>query len=437
MRETSERPVPVNEGAYSVSVHSSSAQFDALRERWEELMQESDATVFQSFDWLRTWWRHYGEQNSLASLHIVTVERAGRVVAIAPFFIESRRRAGMARIRQLVFIGMESTDYLDLIVARGHEQECAVAVASHIVRNAGRFDFVYLIDMPERLGNHLRLFNELQRQGFQGKHFVNEHCPRTVLQPTWEATLASFPSSKRASVKRVQKKILADFSAELQVVTDHSELAGSFREFIALHQRRWNEIGHLGVFSDSRAESFHREMADIAWDRHRLFLAFLLLNGERKAAIYGFLYRNEFFFYLSGIDMQESLEKYSLGRILHLYSMMEVTKRGVGVYDFMRGTERYKYDLNGVDADNWTIVAYPAGRRLGALKFKLAMLANSLQRRLSKERFLWRQSLKGKGAFSAASLKFIVGRLSTNIKDGLIKIKSPEKSLAIQEEQKP
>ena len=49
--------------------------FDALESEWEALHAESTATVFQSYAWLRAWWRHFGEPFSTRELHLIEVRQ--------------------------------------------------------------------------------------------------------------------------------------------------------------------------------------------------------------------------------------------------------------------------------------------------------------------------------------------------------------------------
>ncbi len=408
-------------------------EFDALQAEWDRLLEESDATVFQSFEWQRTWWKHFGEQDDSANLHIVTLRSHGRLVAIAPLFIESLKRLGLIRLRRLGFIGGGITDYLDVVVAKGYETSCLPVLASHIADQSSLFDVIHLTDISDRSPNHALLYLELSRQGFRGHHFVNEYCPRMRLLQTWEATVASLSSSKQKRFRQVQRKIESDFKVELHVVTDPDQLPHDFTEFFNLHQKRWKESGHSGVLADARTAGFHREISELFFKRERLFLAFLLLDGRRVAANYGFVYRKELLHYLSGIEMRDELLKYSIGRVLQMYSIAEAAKRGIEVYDFMRGPEEYKYYFNSVDVTNWTVLMYPSRTGFIELKFKMMLLIDSMRRRANKERLLWSKASKGQGVLSRAMAAHVAKRIRTNIGDGIQKLRSPEKSLTNRE----
>jgi hypothetical protein len=112
-----------------------------------------------------------------------------------------------------------------------------------------------------------------------------------------------------------------------------------------------------------------------------------------------------------------------------LYSIAEAIRRGIGTYDFMRGTERYKYDFNSADAQNWTILMYPRNGAASRLKFKGIVLLDSLKRRAAKEKFLLQHAAKENGT-NGRMAGLLAERVRANLKDGFQKLKSPERSLS-------
>jgi CelD/BcsL family acetyltransferase involved in cellulose biosynthesis len=69
-----------------------------------------------------------------------------------------------------------------------------------------------------------------------------------------------------------------------------------------------------------------------------------------------------FQFYLSGVGEDAGLRRHSPGLLQHMYTMQRLTGEGIRIYDFLRGQERYKYDLGATDVVNWGFEARrPAG----------------------------------------------------------------------------
>ncbi|SDL94768.1 GNAT family N-acetyltransferase [Nonomuraea jiangxiensis] len=85
------------------------AELAALSADWADLYARSSAaTPFQSFGWLRSWWRVYGTPGRL---RVFLAHRGGRLVAAAPFRLEYR-----SGCRALTPVGGAQSDFTDIVV---------------------------------------------------------------------------------------------------------------------------------------------------------------------------------------------------------------------------------------------------------------------------------------------------------------------------------
>lgn len=412
----------------TLQIVSDNDLFDALKTDWDQLLEECDASIYQSYEWQRTWWKHFGEKNRSASLHIVVVKRGGRVIGIAPFFIEKIRTLGFIGYRRLAFIGQGPSDYLDVVFARGDEAVCADLVATHLAASSDLFDVIHLEDFTDRFPNHTLLFEALKRKAFRGRHFINEYCPRTTLLESWEDTLASFKIDNRREIRRRQRNLHKNFAIEYEAITGETDAASGIEEFIVMHQQKWQNEGHSGVFAESRMGKFHREVAQLFARRGWLFLTFLSANGTKAAALYCFLFRDDLAVYLTGNANRSDVFKFSPGRVLTAYCMEEAVKQGKKVCDFMRGTEQYKYELDAKDIPNWAVLMYNPHSTRPELRHKIDLLVRSLHRRSTRERLLFKVVAKEHGWFSKEAFEHIKTRFKQNIKDGMMKAKAPERA---------
>jgi CelD/BcsL family acetyltransferase involved in cellulose biosynthesis len=78
------------------------------------------------------------------------------------------------------------------------------------------------------------------------------------------------------------------------------------------------------------------------------------INGVHAGALYGLRYGEVFYFYQSGIDPEWSRQ--SVGLVLMGLAIRSAIEEGVAEYDFLHGTEEYKY--------HWA----PETRELGRLE---------------------------------------------------------------------
>jgi CelD/BcsL family acetyltransferase involved in cellulose biosynthesis len=376
---------------------------DALEPEWNALLERSDASVFQSFEWLRTWWRHFGEGRRDARLHVVTVRGRDGLVGVAPFYVERARVLGALPLRRLLYIGHRDSDYLDALAARGREAECAEAVAGYLAGRGDVFDVAILEETPDRSQVGRLLHESFVRRGWAASRFVEGPCPRTALGGTWEETIARFKIDDRREVRRRLRNIQKEHRVELEVVTAGADVVPSMREFVEMHQQRWARDGYWGAFADRDQAEFHCEAAERLSRRGWLFLAFLRVDGRRCAVNYGFAFRDAVAIYLTGSrEVPPELARHSPGRLVHALSMQWTIEGGRPVYDFMRGGERYKYELGAVDVPNWTVVAYPSPSRLTLATHRLHRIVTAVRRRGRREAHALRVASRDGGWLSPA-----------------------------------
>ena len=111
--------------APTLEIVTDNTGFDALETDWNTLIEECGASIYQAFEWLRTWWKYFGANNHSFALRIIVVNRCDRIIGIAPFLIGRVHTLAVVGFRELVFIGYRPSDYLDVLFVRGEEAECA------------------------------------------------------------------------------------------------------------------------------------------------------------------------------------------------------------------------------------------------------------------------------------------------------------------------
>lgn len=74
---------PAHESLSTVERIANVSEFLALRDEWSELLRASDSdSLFLTWEWLYTWWRHLAEDRQLS---ILLVRRSGQLIGLAPF----------------------------------------------------------------------------------------------------------------------------------------------------------------------------------------------------------------------------------------------------------------------------------------------------------------------------------------------------------------
>ena len=324
------------------------SHFAALRQEWEELLQSSDSDgFFLTWEWLYTWWKHLAGDEQLL---IIAVRCEGVLIALAPCCLNSASLIHRRLLPVLEFLGsgFVGSDYLDVIVRRGHEEEACQALSSCLAGQRLTLKWTQL-----KRGGCLAagVAAALVENGWSVAETLTNICPFIPLAgKSWDSYLASLGAEHRYNFHRKWKRLNRDCSVSLEQVRTQAQCRESIDLVIALHNLRWRDRGGSDAFHAPALVEFHREFSQIALERGWLRLYVLRLDGKPAACLYGFLYRRTFYFYQSGLDA--AYDKYSAGLITMGLAIKSAIEEGVEEYDLLHGNEAYKshwsYDSRGL-----------------------------------------------------------------------------------------
>jgi CelD/BcsL family acetyltransferase involved in cellulose biosynthesis len=424
------------DSGWKLTVVSTESEFDALEQEWNSLAKESSCTVFQTFDWARTWWKHFGQDGKRQTLYIIVLSKNGVIAAIAPLFSEVMSIFGLAKATRLLFIGRKVSDYLDIIVRKGMEAEAYARLADHLCRAKEHWDIIFLEDIPNRSMTHEKLRSALSLCGMNGRAEITELCPRLELPASWDQYLTRHSKHSRQEIRRRHKRLLESFGATFETVADARELDDAFENFIELHQERWTQCGEPGVFAEPGNVAFHREVVRKLFARGIVRLSFLKIGGKRVAGSYSFVSDAEFSMYLLGRTHAGDAERFSPGRSLTYYNIQQAIGEGKRVLDFLRGDEKYKYELLAENEPNWTLTVYTqsgnAGKKAERIR-NLNLLFESSRRRTLRELSHLVTTAKHNGVFLHKTLAYLARRPMLIFHDARRKTRNPLQPLYIDE----
>ena len=314
-------------------------QFAALRPEWAELLRDSAAdNLFLTWEWLHTWWTHFGRSRNLA---IVTIRSGDRLLAIAPLAQQSWRPAALQFIPQLELLGSGDvgSDYLDLIVRRGAEPLVASIVSQELSSRRA------VLHLPQLSNGHsmaARLATRLQGEGWQLRVARTDVCPYIPLAGhTFESYLGTLGPSHRYNFRRRLRQLQRGFQMRFGRVTTETERRDALAVLVALHNDRWMPRGGSTAFYGADLLAFHDELSRLALDRGWLRLFTLHLDHAPVSALYGFAYHGKFYFYQCGFDA--AYARYSVGLVTMGLSIAEAIQEGAAEFDLLHGDERYKF----------------------------------------------------------------------------------------------
>jgi CelD/BcsL family acetyltransferase involved in cellulose biosynthesis len=298
--------------------------------------------VFLTWEWAFSWWEAF--RNADTDLFILKVTEHERTIGIAPLVLTRHRFGGFFVLRRVRFLGAEIAcgDYLDFILdPQADEPEVLRTILGYLEDHRAEWDHLNLTEVPETSVNvpgiagvahdlHLRFAQGIQRV-----------CVSAPLPETWQALEASLNRDFRRNLKYEKRQLLEKRGGRFRLC-DEQNLGAELDAFWTLHEKRWHSKGETGSFTNPRMREFYRKMAARGTEKKWLRLCFLILENAPIATLIGFRYGSRFYGLQTGFDPAWS--KFSVGHVMLACVVEHVIAEGCREYDFLRGTQSYKYD---------------------------------------------------------------------------------------------
>lgn len=318
----------------------------ALRPAWMALHEAARGTVFQSCEWLLSWWAVYGHD---FPLRVLALWDGPRLAALLPLFLH-KVDLKVCSLKRLRFLGEHETygEYHPLILP-GYEQEAAEA-ATDFLRSLMRkkeCDCVDFNSLPAESPFMNRLLERLAADGFQVHRDITR-CQRMMmpLPADTDTYFKSLSSHGRADIKR-DERLLYKNGAVYEMISDRTTRP-VLEDFFALHEREWDRKRGGGFFKmRKRFGEFLRLATNELMQRSAARLHFLMVDGRMIAASQSFLMNGRCVGYVSGCDLSHPLARYSPGKVLSSLCIRDAITAGGVEFDFLGGAEKYKRELGG------------------------------------------------------------------------------------------
>jgi CelD/BcsL family acetyltransferase involved in cellulose biosynthesis len=321
-------------GPLSVKVVDDVQGFTALEHEWRELLQSSSSdSPFLTWEWLHAWWARFGRPGIL---QLIVVRSGELLVAIAPLRLTVPRVRLFQRL-EFLGTGEAGSDYLDLIVRRGHEAEALRSIADCLQARKLTVRLTHL--PPASLA--AQLARQLADRAWTTTSSDDGVCPIVDLRGhTFDSFLATLGASHRANVRRRLRAIERQFAVRFDQITGSDERREMLGALHAFHAGRYAERGGSTAFSTPAVRAFHEAATQEALERGWLRMYALRLDGRLAAVMYGFNYGSRFYFYQHGYD--DRFSSLSVGLVLMALTLRTAISDGALEFDMLWGTEPYK-----------------------------------------------------------------------------------------------
>jgi CelD/BcsL family acetyltransferase involved in cellulose biosynthesis len=313
---------------------------ESLKDEWNRLvLQDSSATLFQSWEWNWGIWNYINQFNSQLCVFIVRTQAENELVAVFPLRIV-RRRVFFFRVRFLEWMTGRNGDYQQAIVVDDHMDGVFRTFSEWMTHNPPQWDiadFKHIRD--DWKGRSLFPDSSLRRQ-YHVEEMADTEAPYLPLDSSQSLEVQLKDMSIHNYLKRKTRKMFKDFSCQFETIQEEAELQKTYPVFVRLNRMRSTDKLMKGFFRNARVEEAFSHIAVLLL--HGGFLRFhiLRLNGQPAACLFNLEWRNKRYFYQSGLDA--AFQKYSVGHVIHGLAIDHALHQGNTEYDFLCGTESYK-----------------------------------------------------------------------------------------------
>jgi CelD/BcsL family acetyltransferase involved in cellulose biosynthesis len=327
-----ERP---EQGVAAVDVVDDVDRFRDLRTEWIDLLGNSSANnPFLSWEWLYAWWTNLGAPRRLQILTART--ESGRLIGVVPLCASRGRWPWLSQLEFLA-TGWAGSDYLDLIVRRGYEDECTDAFSGWL-RSRGqtvRFDHLRPAAFAATLGD------QLISSGWGRESARSGICPFAALHGhSWESYVETLRPSQRTRCRRYLNTLRHKFAVNFARVTTESERHEVLSALMGFHDQRWTPRGGSTAFQTPALRAFHHDVTSRALDAGWLRLFSLRVNDDIAAVTYCFQSNERFYLYQHGFNPR--FWQYSVGVVVLGLTIRSAIEERASEFDMLYGEEPYK-----------------------------------------------------------------------------------------------
>lgn len=384
--------------ALSVEVVTNVDDFDAIENEWNQLVEEADVHIFQTFGWQRTWWEFFGGNNDL---HILLFRKEDRLIGIMPLFVDYFRVLGITMYRCLRMIGsrvmqpeggsfpaeLAFSDYLSIIILPGYETRVHMALKNYLESNTRLYEEIMLEEVPESSTLITYLVPRLEIAGWSNTIEDASVCPLIELPDSWDDFLMGLSSNARYQIRRFVREVTEKERFQIQTANTKEEVTQSFERLVEFHQTRWHNLGQPGIFKDDRIYRFFREVTMRFYEKGWLFMKSVTAEDQCVAVDLLFKFKGIIYMVQRGFDDTSEYRENSPGSVLLYYVIKEAIEEGMEVYDFLRGEESYKLRTATQTLQNKQVcIRKPTGKNMKTRSFDIIRRYSHLKRKLRNER---------------------------------------------------
>ncbi|MBN1447003.1 MAG: GNAT family N-acetyltransferase [Bacteroidetes bacterium] len=301
-----------------------------LREWWMRVTADGSLirnTFFQTWEWNVHWFRAFVEPDARRELVLLKVKENGRVIAVAPFFLQLRRAGPWTAWRYLLFIGDRLAQYTDIVITTSDLRSVWVGILDYL---RALFPDAWLL-----------LHDVLPESTIAGLDFPSEHeAGDTYLRiPLGGENETSIVERMDPHMQREIRRGRRLFEQEGAFTWEavHAPDPSLVEELIRLNRMRF---GPASWFTEKVHRDFFLDITHAAGKQ--CVFTVLRHEGTVMHLMASWVHGDSLLYVLSGMD--PAYRRFSPGTMNLDRTIRYAMNRGCTYFDFLRGDEPYKQE---------------------------------------------------------------------------------------------
>ena len=304
--------------------------FNDFSNEWDVLLNTYEhKNIFFTPIWHELWWNSF---SCKSELKLLSVKNDDKLIGVAPLMIKDK---------SLTFIGNSDLfDYHDVFVI-DHPDLSYKYLWEYIKKL--NWEMCVFKSLPNN-SKFLKFFKNLSDNTIKIDILEEDSAPILNLNNNWEEYLGSLNKKRRHELKRKFRRLNETSNVKQYFSNDKLKFDSELEEFFRLMKLSSHDKFN---FLTQERKLFFTNICKELFRQNRLKLYFMEIDSVKVAACICFDYNKIYWLYNSGYDPNYS--NLSVGLLNKALCIKESIELNYDKFNFLRGSERYKYSLGGED----------------------------------------------------------------------------------------
>ncbi len=372
-----------------LSVHN---EFSSVEAVWRRFEKVADGFVFQTYDFLATWYEHIGARANVDLQIVVAWGSKAKPLMILPLGIEKT-----GPLSKLSWLGGDLNDYNGPLLAPNFRDHVApgefVTLWDDIQAVLPAYDVAELMRQPAMIDGQPNPFVELDtRLNASGAHM-------TTLGTDFDTYYDEKRNAKAKRHFRSRRKKLEAMGETVYVHPNSpKKIEASVEKLIDLKSAALNAMGATDFLAKPGYADFYKALTLKSGANGVAHVSHMEVAGEYVAGNWGLVHKGRFYYLLASYDGPK-FGRYAPGVQALVETMRWAIDKGLDTFDFTIGDERYKHEWCETKIDlHDHLAAKTVKGHMALMKCRLMLAA---KRKIKQTPVLWNAFTKLREKFAA------------------------------------